>query len=147
MDLKGGALAQNVIWAVSGTVTFGVGATFQGTILTQTNIVMPTNATLNGCMYLQSAVTLQMASVLCNGAAVVPPTTPSSPSSTTPTASPSSTVATATCVPTASSTALPTAPCHSAAFQNLNASIVADDYLGFTLTNTVEGLSLQLEPA
>ncbi|KAJ7626728.1 hypothetical protein B0H17DRAFT_1218545 [Mycena rosella] len=143
MILGGGALAQNVVWAVSGTVSTGNNGVFQGKILSQTNIVIATNATVNGCVYAQTAVTLQQASVLCNGAAVIPPITSSSPTSTsTPTPSPSSTVATATCALT--STAAPTAsatapgPCFSTAFQNLNASIVAEDYLGFNLVDTVE---------
>ncbi|KAJ6592238.1 hypothetical protein DFH09DRAFT_1306126 [Mycena vulgaris] len=139
MILSGGALAQNIVWAVTGTVTSGLNAVFQGIILAQTRVVVASNSTLNSCIYAQTDVSLQKASVLCKAAAVVPPATSSSPTSTsTPTASPSSTATTATCAPTASATTSPAAPCYSTAFQNLNASIVAEDFLGFTLTDTVE---------
>ncbi|KAJ7114106.1 hypothetical protein C8R44DRAFT_740948 [Mycena epipterygia] len=139
MILSGGALAQNIVWAVTGTVITGLNAVFQGTILAQTRVVVASNSTLNSCIYAQTEVSLQKASVLCKGAAVIPPATLSSPTSTsTPTASPSSTATTATCAPTASAPTSPAAPCYSTAFQNLNASIVAEDFLGFTLTDTVE---------
>jgi hypothetical protein len=56
--LTGGAQAKNVFWQVTGAVTLGVGSSFEGTILAQTNIAMQTDATLNGRALAQTAVTL-----------------------------------------------------------------------------------------
>jgi hypothetical protein len=112
INLVGGALSQNVIWVVAGTVSVGAGAVFQGNILAQTNVVIGTKAIDGGCIYAQTELALGMATVLCSGA-----------------------VHSAAC--TTSS-----APCFTVAFADLDASIEADGYLGFTLTDTVEGLSL-----
>ncbi|KAJ6564698.1 hypothetical protein B0H19DRAFT_942182, partial [Mycena capillaripes] len=110
INLIGGAVSQNVIWVVAGTVSVGAGAVFQGNILAQTNVVIGTQAIDGGCIYAQTELALGMATVLCSGAIHSVQCTTSS------------------------------APCYTAAFQNLDASIVADDYLGFILTDTVEGL-------
>ncbi|KAJ6583207.1 hypothetical protein B0H10DRAFT_1890208 [Mycena sp. CBHHK59/15] len=142
ITLIGGALSQNIIWAVAGTVIVGTNAVFEGNILAKTNVVIGTNAIDHGCIYVQTAVALQKATVLCSNGVVAPPPTSSPVSSTLPptsvpvssTPSPTSSTATATysakCTPTA-------APCYSVAFQNLNASIHGNDYLSYILTDTV----------
>lgn len=56
--LAGGALPKNVFWQVSGAVTIGTTAHFEGVVLSQTAIAMATGATMNGRMLAQSAVTL-----------------------------------------------------------------------------------------
>jgi hypothetical protein len=56
--LKGGALAKNIFWQVSGATTLGTYSTFNGNILDQTNIAMQTGAVLNGRALAQTAVTL-----------------------------------------------------------------------------------------
>jgi len=56
--LTGGALAENIIWQVADTVAIGTGAHFEGTILAMTNISFATNASINGRLYSQTAVTL-----------------------------------------------------------------------------------------
>ncbi|KAJ6586330.1 hypothetical protein DFH09DRAFT_1359695 [Mycena vulgaris] len=149
MTLIGGAVSKNIIWVVAGTVTAGANAVFQGNILAKTNVVMGTNAIDHGCIYAQTAVTLQKATVLCSGGAVIPPPISSLPASSSlptsipasstppPTLSPSptssspSTTYSAKCTPTA-------APCYSVAFENLKASVHGDDYLSYILTDTVD---------
>ncbi|KAJ7018704.1 hypothetical protein C8F04DRAFT_364793 [Mycena alexandri] len=150
ITLIGGAQSKNIIWAVAGTVTVGTNGVFQGNILAKTNVVIATNAIDNGCIYAQTAVTLQKATVLCSGGVVVlPPTSSPVVSSTvpptsasasiTPPASVSSTPTTTTATTTYSAKCTPTAPpCYTVAFQNLNASIHGDDYLSYILTDTVE---------
>lgn len=61
--LIGGALAQNIIWQVADTVSIGTGAHFEGTILAMTNISFGTNSSINGCLYAQTAVTLDATTV------------------------------------------------------------------------------------
>ncbi|KAJ7760001.1 antifreeze protein [Mycena metata] len=61
ITLIGGAQSKNIIWAVAGTVTVGTNGVFQGNILAKTNVVIATNAIDNGCIYAQTAVTLQKA--------------------------------------------------------------------------------------
>lgn len=56
--LAGGALAKNIIWQVADTVTIGTDAHFEGTVLAKTNIRVNTNASINGQLYAQTAVTL-----------------------------------------------------------------------------------------
>ncbi|KAJ7447643.1 hypothetical protein FB451DRAFT_777139 [Mycena latifolia] len=148
MTLIGGALSQNVIWAVAGTVTVGTDAVLQGNILAETNVVIGTNAIDHGCIYAQTAVALQEATVLCSGGAVAPPPVSSSAMSSAPpptsvsatppptmSSAPTSTAPTTTysakCTPTA-------APCYTTVFENLDASIHGDDYLSYILTDTVE---------
>lgn len=117
VKLSGGALSKNIVWAVAGAVSIGVGATFEGTLLAQTSVAILTGATHNGCIYSQTAVALQMATILCSLA--IPPT-PVSPQ----------------CFPTATST-----PCVSVEFEDLTGAIQSpdDDYLGFTLVASVDG--------
>ncbi|KAJ7752384.1 ice-binding protein [Mycena metata] len=114
INLIGGAVSQNIIWVVADTVSVGATAVFQGNILAKTNVVIETKAIDGGCIYAQTELALGMATVLCSGA-----------------------VLSATCNTTSA------APCYTVAFENLDDSIVADDYLGFILTDTVEGLSLR----
>ncbi|KAF7374022.1 Fruit-body specific protein a [Mycena sanguinolenta] len=81
------------------------------------------NAVQNGCIYALTTVELNMATISCPGAVVVPPPP------------------TTTFAPGCAATSTPTpsaAACATVAFQNLNASIQGDDFLTFTLTETVE---------
>ncbi len=64
VTLIGGAQAKNVIWAVAGAVTIGTTAHFEGTILSKTMIAMKTKASINGRLLAQTAVTLQMNTVV-----------------------------------------------------------------------------------
>ncbi|KAF7340545.1 Antifreeze protein [Mycena sanguinolenta] len=138
MTLVGGALPQNIIWAIAGTVTFGSDTIFQGNILAKTNVDIDENALGNGCIFAGKAVSLDKATIIRPGGVAAPPptsspTTPpvtSTPPPTTTTSSPTSTF-TPQCTPTAT-------PCFSVAFQGLNASIQASDFLTFTLTDTPE---------
>ncbi|KAJ7363079.1 ice-binding protein [Mycena albidolilacea] len=68
INLIGGAVSQNVIWVVAGTVSVGATAVFQGNILAQTNVVIGTQAIDGGCIYAQTELALGMATVLCSGA-------------------------------------------------------------------------------
>ena len=52
--------ARNVFWQVAGGVTIGTGATFNGVILSKTLIAVQTDAIVNGRLFAQTAVTLQM---------------------------------------------------------------------------------------
>ncbi len=56
--LIGGAQAKNIFWQVAGKTSIGTYATFNGTILDQTAIVIKTGAKLNGRALAQTAVTL-----------------------------------------------------------------------------------------
>jgi len=56
--LTGGAQAKNIFWQVSGAVTIGASAHFEGTILTLTAVTLGTNASLNGMIMAQTAVSL-----------------------------------------------------------------------------------------
>ena len=64
VTLSGGAQAKNIYWQVAGAVTFGTTSHFEGNILGQTGINMQTGATINGRMLAQTAVTLQMNTVV-----------------------------------------------------------------------------------
>ncbi len=61
--LSGGAQAKNVFWQVAGSATLGTTSKFQGIILSKTLIAMQTGASINGKLFAQTAVTLQMNSV------------------------------------------------------------------------------------
>lgn len=63
MHLTGGAQAKNIFWQVSGAVTLGTYSHFEGIILGKTGINMQTEASINGRMLAQTAVTLQMNTV------------------------------------------------------------------------------------
>jgi Ice-binding-like len=63
VTLVGGALAKNVFWQVAGAVTIGTTAHFEGVILAKTLIAVNTEASVNGRLLAQTAVTLQMNAV------------------------------------------------------------------------------------
>ncbi len=62
--LIGGAKAENIFWQVAGSVTIGTTAHFEGIILGMTNIAVLTNATVNGRLLAQTAVTLDQNAVV-----------------------------------------------------------------------------------
>ena len=62
--LAGGAQAKNIFWQVAGAVTFGTTSHFEGIILGATGINLQTGASINGRMLAQTAVTLQMNTVV-----------------------------------------------------------------------------------
>ena len=64
ITLEGGAQAKNIYWVVAGSVTFGTTSHFEGNILGQTGINLQTGASINGRMLAQTAVTLQMNTVV-----------------------------------------------------------------------------------
>lgn len=64
ITLAGGAMAKNIVWVVTDAVTLGTTTHFEGNILGQTGINMQTGATINGRMLAQTAVTLQMNTVV-----------------------------------------------------------------------------------
>lgn len=64
ITLTGGALAKNIFWQTSGAVTLGTTTHFEGNILSMTGINLQTGASLNGRMLAQTAVTLQMNTVV-----------------------------------------------------------------------------------
>ena len=63
ITLAGGALAKNIFWQVAGAVTVGTTAHFEGVVLAKTMIAVNTEATVNGRLLAQTAVTLQMNTV------------------------------------------------------------------------------------
>jgi Ice-binding-like len=56
--LSGGALPQNVVWQVAGTVSLGTTSHMEGIVLSQTAITLKTGASVNGRLFAQTAVTL-----------------------------------------------------------------------------------------
>ena len=64
VTLTGGAQAKNVFWQTAGAVAIGTRAHFDGIILSKTMIAMKTQASINGRLLAQTAVTLQMNSVV-----------------------------------------------------------------------------------
>ena len=62
--LSGNAQAQNIFWQVAGQVTLGTTSHFEGVILSKTLIAMKTGASIDGRLLAQTAVTLQMNSVV-----------------------------------------------------------------------------------
>jgi hypothetical protein len=63
VHLSGGALAKNIFWQVAGLASLGTTSHFEGIILSHTMIAMQTGASINGRLYAQTAVTLQMNAV------------------------------------------------------------------------------------
>jgi hypothetical protein len=59
VTLEGGALAKNVYWAVTEQAVLGTTSHFEGTLLSATAINMKTNATINGRLFAQTAITLE----------------------------------------------------------------------------------------
>jgi hypothetical protein len=58
ITLKGGALAKNVFWVVTGKATLGTTVNFSGNILSKTLISLNTGAKVTGKLLAQTAVTL-----------------------------------------------------------------------------------------
>ncbi|KIJ46085.1 hypothetical protein M422DRAFT_165726, partial [Sphaerobolus stellatus SS14] len=119
--LTGGALAQNVFWVVTGSVSIGDGSAFAGILLAATDVTFVTKSTINGRILSQTAVALQKATVINQPAPVVPVTptpptstpvtpTPTPPTSTpvTPTPTPPTSTPTSTHTVTVTVTATPT---------------------------------------
>ena len=63
IQLAGGAQAKNIFWQVADAITIGTTARFEGTILAQTSIAIQPGATINGRLFAQTAVTLEMNTV------------------------------------------------------------------------------------
>jgi hypothetical protein len=61
--LAGGALAQNIVWVVTGSVALGAGAHIEGIVLGATSITLTTGSSINGRLLSQTAVALQKAVV------------------------------------------------------------------------------------
>jgi len=64
ITLEGGAQAKNIFWVTAGVVTLGTTSHFEGNILSMTGINLQTGASINGRMLAQTAVTLQMNTVV-----------------------------------------------------------------------------------
>ncbi len=64
ITLIGGAKAKNIFWQTTGAVTLGTTSHFEGIILGKTGINLKTGASINGRLLAQTAVTLQMNSVI-----------------------------------------------------------------------------------
>jgi hypothetical protein len=63
--LENGAKAENIFWQVSGKVDIGAAAHMEGIIMTYTAVTFLTGSTLNGRIFAQTAVALQMAIITC----------------------------------------------------------------------------------
>ena len=63
ITLRGGALAKNVFWVVTGKATLGTTVNFSGVILSKTLISLNTGAKVTGKLLAQTAVTLIASSV------------------------------------------------------------------------------------
>jgi Ice-binding-like len=63
VTLAGGVQAKNVFWQTAGAVSIGTTAHFEGNILSKTMIAMKTKSSINGRLFAQTAVTLQMNAV------------------------------------------------------------------------------------
>ncbi|KAJ7850163.1 antifreeze protein [Mycena olivaceomarginata] len=61
--LAGGALAENIVWVVTGGVTAGAGSHVEGVILSKTTITLQTGSTANSRLLAQTFVALQKATV------------------------------------------------------------------------------------
>lgn len=61
--LAGGALAQNIYWQVFSAADFGTTSAFQGTVISQTSIVLKTGASIHGKLLAGTAVTLDQNAV------------------------------------------------------------------------------------
>jgi hypothetical protein len=61
--LGGNARAENIFWAVAGTVSVGAGSHMKGTLLVATTVTFITDSSLEGRILSQTAVALQMATI------------------------------------------------------------------------------------
>ncbi|MCX5775795.1 MAG: ice-binding family protein [Firmicutes bacterium] len=64
VTLAGGALPENIYWIVGDSISMGVGAHTEGTMLGMTNIAMQTNSSINGRLLAQTAITLDSTTVV-----------------------------------------------------------------------------------
>ncbi|MBI9068900.1 MAG: DUF3494 domain-containing protein [Salinivirgaceae bacterium] len=64
ITLIGGAQAKNIYWVTGGSVELGTTSHFEGNILGKTNVSLLTGASVNGRLLAQTAVTLQMNTVV-----------------------------------------------------------------------------------
>jgi len=64
ITLSGGALAQNIVWVVTGAVAFGATSHFEGILLGATSVTMLTSSTANGRLLSQTLVALQKATLV-----------------------------------------------------------------------------------
>jgi hypothetical protein len=90
VHLTNGALAKNIFWQNAGFVQVAVGAHLEGILLCATKVVFQTNASLNGRILAQTAVTLDMATINDTEPSRMPSTEPSSKPSSVPSSIPSS---------------------------------------------------------
>lgn len=63
VTLSGGAQAHNIFWQVAGEATMGTTSQFKGIVLSKTAIALATDATVNGRLLAQTAVTLDQSTV------------------------------------------------------------------------------------
>lgn len=63
ITLAGGAVEENIVWVVAGSVTMGTNSYFKGVVLCKTNIAVQTGASMKGRLLAQTAVTLDQATV------------------------------------------------------------------------------------
>jgi hypothetical protein len=63
IQLAGGALPKNVFWQVSGSVSIGTTARFEGVVLCQTGVALKTGASITGGLLAQTAVTIDACTV------------------------------------------------------------------------------------
>jgi hypothetical protein len=61
--LSGGALASNIVWAVSESVTLSANSHLEGVVLGKTSITTDTGSSINGRLLAQTNVALQSVSV------------------------------------------------------------------------------------
>ncbi len=64
VTLAGGAVAENIVWVVAGSVTMGANSHFEGIVLGKTNIAMQTGSSMNGRLLAQTSVSLDQATVV-----------------------------------------------------------------------------------
>ncbi|MCL6457419.1 MAG: ice-binding family protein [Gorillibacterium sp.] len=64
ITLTGGVQAKNIFWQAAQTVAIGTGSHFEGIVLGKTNISLGTNASINGRLLAQTAVTLIKSTVV-----------------------------------------------------------------------------------
>ena len=60
VHLRGGAQAKNIFWQVAGLAVLGTTSRMEGIILSKKLIAVQTHATVNGRLFAQTAVTLEM---------------------------------------------------------------------------------------
>ena len=70
VHLNGGAQAKNIFWQVGGLATLGTTSHFEGILLSKSLIAVQTHASVNGRLFAQTAVTLQMNAVTAPGVVV-----------------------------------------------------------------------------